>query len=183
MIRLDHRLHANSLRLAALFATIGLFVQSAVAGPSSLNDPLLEHLVGTWVLRGGIAGKPVTHAVTAQWVLAHQYIQIRETSRARTVSGTPEYDAIVYIGWDPDLKQYACLWLDSTGGNGLVGWALGHAPADASQLAFLFLDKNGEPSLHNTFAYDRVASTWTWTIDNVDKGQIQPFAKLKLTRH
>jgi hypothetical protein len=44
-------------------------------------------------------------------------------------------------------------------------------------------DGNGEPSLHNTFVYDRVASTWTRTIDNVDKGQIQPFAKLKLTRH
>jgi hypothetical protein len=183
MNRLAHRLHANSLRLAALFGTIGLLVQSAVAAASSLNDPLLDQLVGTWVLRGEIAGKPVTHAVTAQWVLAHQYIQIRETSRARTVSGTPEYDAIVYIGWDPDLKQYACLWLDSTGGNGLVGWALGHAPADAGQLAFLFLDKNGEPSIHNTFAYDRGASSWTWTIDNVDKGQIQPFAKLELRRH
>jgi hypothetical protein len=183
MNRLADRLHANSSRLAAVLATIGVFVQSAVAGPSSLNDPLLDHLVGTWVLRGEIAGRPVTHAVTARWVLAHEYIQIRETSRARTAAGTPEYAAIVYIGWDPDLKQYACLWLDSTGGNGLVGWALGHAPADASQLAFLFLDKDGEPSLHNTFAYDGVASTWTWTIDNVDKGQIQPFARLKLTRH
>jgi hypothetical protein len=173
----------NTLRLAAVLATIALFSQGTFAAQASLNDPLLEHLVGTWVMRGEIAGKPVTHSVKVQWVLAHQYIQIRETSRSRTAHGTPDYDAIVTIGWDPDLKQYACLWLDSTGGNGLVGWALGHAPADASQLAFLFLDKNGEPSLHNTFAYDRVASTWTWTIDNVDKGQIQPFAKLKLTRH
>lgn len=166
-----------------MLATIGLFVQSAVAAPSSLNNPLLEHLVGTWVLRGEIAGKPVTHAVTAQWVLGHEYIQIHETSQLGTAGGAPQYEAIVYIGWDPDLKQYACLWLDSTGGDGLVGWALGHAPADVSQLAFLFLDKSGEPSLHNTFAYDDVASTWTWTIDNVDKGQIQSFARLKLTRH
>jgi hypothetical protein len=101
----------------------------------------------------------------------------------KTAAGAPQYEAIVYIGWDPDLKQYACLWLDSTGGRGLVGWALGHAPADGGQLAFLFLDKNGEPSLHNTFTYDDAVSAWTWTIDNIDKGQIRPFAKLTLTRH
>ncbi|HTY50791.1 MAG TPA: hypothetical protein VMB48_13970 [Steroidobacteraceae bacterium] len=160
---------------------IALFAQhSAVA--QSLHDPLLGRLVGTWVLRGEIAHRPVTHTVKVQWVLAHQYIQIRETSRSRTAAGAPEYEAIVYIGWDPDLKQYACLWLDSTGGNGLVGWALGHAAPDATKLAFLFSNKNGDPSVHNTFDYDRITDTWRWTIDNMDEGKLQPFADVKLTR-
>jgi hypothetical protein len=173
---------ACALRLAALVATIGLVSQSTVAASSSLNDPLLDRLIGTWVLRGDIAGKQVTHAVNVQWVLAHEYIQIRETSRSRTAAGAPEYDAIVYIGWDADLRQYACLWLDSTGGNGLVGWAFGHAGADATKLAFLFSDKNGDPSVRNTFEYDRGTDTWRWKIDNVDKGQPRPFANVKLTR-
>jgi hypothetical protein len=159
-----------------------VLARSTVAASSSLNDPLLDRLIGTWVLRGDIAGKQVTHAVEVQWVLAHQYIQIRETSRSRTAAGAPDYDAIVYIGWNPDLRQYACLWLDSTGGNGLVGWAFGHADADATKLAFLFSDKNGDPSVHNTFAYDRTTDTWRWKIDNVDKGRLQPFANVKLTR-
>ena len=177
-----------TLRLAALAAaialaaTIALVAQSRVAASSALSDPLLDRLIGTWVLRGDIAGKQVTHAVKVQWVLAHEYIQIRETSRSRTADGAPEYDAIVYIGWDPDLKQYACLWLDSTGGNGLVGWALGHAEADAAKLAFLFSDKNGDPSVHNTFTYDRITNTWRWKIDNVDKGRLRSFANVKLTR-
>jgi hypothetical protein len=171
-----------TLRLAALLATIGLFAQSTLAAPSSLNAPLLDRLIGSWVLRGDIAGKQVTHAVKVQWVLGHQYIQIRETSRSRTAAGAPEYEAIVYIGWNPDLKQYTCLWLDSTGGNGLVGTAFGHAAADATKLAFVFSDENGDPSLHNTFTYDRIANTWSWTIDNLDKGQLQPFARVKLTR-
>ena len=111
-----------TLRLAAFLAAIGWVGQSTLAAPSSLNDPLLDRLVGTWVLRGNIAGKPVTHAVKVQWVLAHEYIQIRETSRSKKADGAPDYDAIVYIGWNPDEKQYACLWLDSTGGDGLVGW-------------------------------------------------------------
>jgi hypothetical protein len=182
MNRLAHRMKTYTLRLAALAATIALVAQSRVAASSALKDPLLDRLIGTWVLRGDIAGKQVTHAVKVQWVLAHEYIQIRETSRSRTADGAPEYDAIVYIGWDPDLKQYACLWLDSTGGNGLVGWALGHAEADATKLAFLFSDKNGDPSVHNTFTYDRITNTWRWKIDNVDKGQLQSFANVKLTR-
>ena len=90
-------------------------------------------------------------------MLGHEYIQIHETSQSKTPAGAPQYEAIVYIGWDPDLKKYACLWLDTTGGTGLAGWALGHADANASKLVFLFSDKNGDPSVHNTFAYDRMS--------------------------
>ncbi len=170
----------NTLRLAAILA-VTLLVQHAVVA-QSLHDPLLDHLIGTWVLREEIAHKQVIHTVKVQWVLAHQYIQIRETSRAKTPDGAPEYDAIVYIGWNPELKQYSCLWLDSTGGNGLVGWAIAHAEADPTKLAFLFSDQNGDPSVHNTFAYDRMTNTWRWTIDNEDKGQLKPFANVTLTR-
>ena len=86
MIRIAHpvKTYAYTLYPAALVATFSLIAQSAVAAPLSLNDPLLDRLVGTWVLRGDIAGRPVTHAVKVQWVLAHEYIQIRETSRSRT---------------------------------------------------------------------------------------------------
>lgn len=165
-----------------MLALSGRYAPHAFADNSSLNDSLLESLVGTWVLRGDIAGKPVTHAVNVQWVLGHEYIQIHETSQSKTAAGAPQYEAIVYIGWDPDLKKYACLWLDTTGGTGLAGWALGHADANASKLVFLFSDKNGDPSLQNTFAYDRRTNTWRWKIDNLDKGRLRPFADVKLTR-
>ncbi|TCV92710.1 hypothetical protein EC912_10648 [Luteibacter rhizovicinus] len=164
-----------------LVATIS-FVAQNVAVAQSLNAPLLDRLTGTWVLRGDIAGKSVTHDIVAQWVLAHQYIQIHETSRSRTAAGAPEYDAIVYIGWNPDLKQYSCLWLDSTGGNGLVGTAFGHAESNPAELAFIWSGKNGDPSLSNTFAYDRATDSWRWTIDNIDKGRHRSFANVKLTR-
>jgi hypothetical protein len=168
--------------IAMLLAISGRYSPQAFAGNSSLSDPLLEHLVGTWVLRGEIAGKSVTHAVKVHWVLDHEYIQIHETANSKTAAGAPQYEAIVYIGWDPDLKKYACLWLDSTGGNGLVGWALGHADANATQLAFQFSDKNGEPSLQNTFTYDPRTNTWRWQIDNIDRGHRQSFGDVKLTR-
>jgi hypothetical protein len=170
----------NIPRLAAILAMALIAERTAIS--QSLQDPLLDHLVGSWVLRGDIAHKQVTHAVKTQWVLAHQYIQIRETSQTKTADGAPEYDAIIYVGWDPDLKQYSCLWLDSTGGNGLVGWALGHAEAGPDKLSFLFSDKNGAPSVRNTFTYDHATNTWRWVIDNFEKGELKRFANVTLTR-
>lgn len=176
------RFRRCALALVLVLAVSGRISPPALAENSALDDPLLERLVGTWVLRGEIAGKPVTHAVDVRWVLGHEYIQIHETSESRTAAGAPRYEALVYIGWDPDLRKYACLWLDNTGGNGLVGWALGHAGADGNKLAFLFSDKAGNPSLYNTFFYDAPTNTWRWKIDNVDGGQLRPFADVALTR-
>src|SRR5271155_2842311 len=76
-------MNRRTLALSATIAAIGLVAQSRGAAPSSLNDPLLDRLIGAWVLRGEIAGRQVTHSVEAQWVLAHEYVQIRETSRSK----------------------------------------------------------------------------------------------------
>jgi hypothetical protein len=173
---------SNTVRVAALVAALSVAAVGSV-GAQALDAPLLDRLVGTWVLRGTIAGKPVVHDVTAQWVLGHQYIQIHETSRPGTVTASHAYDAIVYIGWNPDQKQYSCLWLDSTGGNGLVPTAFGHAPSNPAQLLFTWRTGDGEPTLTNTFDYDQATHSWRWTIDNIDKGQRRPFAKVQLTRN
>ena len=58
-----------------------LLACSAIGQPAPINDPLLERLVGTWVLRGTIAGKDTTHDSVAEWVLGHQYLRIHERSR------------------------------------------------------------------------------------------------------
>jgi hypothetical protein len=171
----------STVRVAAWVAVLGVTVMDTAAA-QSLDAPLLDRLVGTWVLRGTIAGKPVVHDVMAQWVLGHQYIQIHETSRPGTVIASHAYDAIVYIGWNPDQQKYSCLWLDSTGGNGLIPTAFGHAPSNPAQLLFTWRGGDGEPTLTNTFDYDRATNTWRWTIDNVEKGKHRPFANVQLTR-
>ena len=61
--------------LALTFAIVGYAQQP------TLEDPLLNHLVGHWTLTGTIRGQQTTHDVDASWVLNHQYIQLREVSR------------------------------------------------------------------------------------------------------
>jgi hypothetical protein len=162
-----------------LFVVIS--VLSAFAQQTSFEDALLDQLIGKWVLRGTIAGKETTHDIDAEWVLAHQYMQLHEVSREKDTAGVAAYEAIVFIGWDQPLQQYACLWLDVTGGGGLTGQAIGHARRDRDRIAFLFKGSDGS-LFHTTFEYDESKRTWQWLMDGEENGKLQAFARVTLTR-
>ena len=78
--------------------------------------------------------------------------------------------------------QYSCLWLDNTGGGGLVGQAIAHAKRESDKIAFLFKGADGS-LFHTTFVYDRKADTWQWLMDGEEKGKRQPFARLAMNRN
>ena len=145
------------------------------------DDPLLDHLVGTWVLRGTIAGQSTTHDVVSKWVLGHQYVRLVEVSREKGAKGRPAYEAEVFVGWDQAAGEYACLWLDSTGGDGLAPQSIARAKRDGDRLAFLFKDAGGG-AFHTTFTYDKTAGTWDWTMDAEQDGKLQPFARVTLRK-
>jgi hypothetical protein len=154
---------------------------SAMAQQSSFQDSLIERMAGNWILTGTIGGAKTTHDVTAEWVLAHQYLQMHEVSREKDSTGQPAYEAIVYFGWDQPLNQYACLWLDITGGGGLSAQAIGHAKRSGNEIPFLFKGSDGS-LFHTTFVYDKIADTWKWLMDGEENGKLQPFARVALKR-
>jgi len=147
----------------------------------TFSDPLLDHLIGKWVLQGTIAGRETTHDIAVEWVLGHQYVQLHEVSREKNANADPAYEAIVFIGWDQPLSQYACLWLDVTGGGGLSAQAIGHAGRSGDKIAFLFKGSDGS-NFHTTFVYDRDTDSWQWLMDGEENGKLQPFARVKITR-
>jgi hypothetical protein len=144
------------------------------AGP----DPLLDRLSGQWVLRGTIAGKTTTHDIDARWVLGDTYLEIHETAREKTLTGRPAYEAKIFLAWNEGKQQYVCLWLDDTA---VISEAvLGTAKRAQDEIAFVFSLK--DTTLHTTFAYDRKKDTWTWRIDDEEKGKLSPFARVELRR-
>ena len=159
-----------------LFASITISAQS-----STFQDPLLERMTGAWVLQGTIGGQETTHDVVVEWVLGHQYLRLTEVAREKDAQGRSAYEAIVFIGWDQPSGEYACLWLDSTGGGGLTGQAIGHARRNGDAIAFLFKASDGS-LFHTTFAFNREAGTWQWLMDGEEGGKLQPFARVTLTR-
>jgi hypothetical protein len=176
------KIKSSSAMVAIFFLASFILVSiSASAQQSTFQDPLLDHLIGKWVLQGTIGGSATTHDIDAEWVLGHQYVRLHEASREKDAKGQAAYEAIVFIGWDQPSSQYACLWLDTTGGGGLTGQAIGHAKRSGDDIAFLF--KAGAGSLfHTTFAYSKNTDTWEWRMDGEEKGKLQPFARVKLTR-
>ena len=164
-----------------IFAAGVLVACSASAQQSTFQDPLLDSFAGTWVLQGSIAGRQTTHDIVSEWVLGHQYVRLHEVSREKDAKGQAAYEAIVFIGWDQASSQYACLWLDSTGGGGLSAQAIGYAKRSGDEIAFLFKGQDGS-TFHTTFAYSKASDTWAWLMDGDDGGKLQPFARVILTR-
>ena len=153
----------------------------AVAQQPGFQDALLDRFAGEWILQGTIGGNETTHDIVAEWVLGHQYLRFHEVSRESSDVGVPEYEAIVFIGWDQASSQYACLWLDSTGGGGLSAQAIGHAKRGGDELAFVFEIGDGT-AFHTTFVYIRNSDTWQWQMDWEKDGVRKPFARVTLTR-
>lgn len=142
---------------------------------------LLNHLAGAWVLRGTIAGKPTVHDIQAMWVLNHEYLQIHEISREKDAGGGAAYEAIIYIGWDAKARQYTCLWLDTTSGEGLSSGVIARANPAGDSIPFLF-PMSASDQIHTTFIYDKTSDSWQWLIDDVANGKSQRFADVKLSQ-
>ncbi len=145
-----------------------------------LKDPLLDAMTGDWVLKGRIGGRETVHDIGVDWVLGHQYVCIRETSREMDSSGHPAYEAHVYVGWDQAASEYVCVWLDVWGG--VSAQSIGRAKPHGDEMPFVFRDTSNAIVFHTTFIYDRTARTWRWVMDNEDQGKLQPFARLSLSR-
>lgn len=164
------------------FFALGLLVSISVfAQTSALHDPLLDRMVGKWVLQGTIAGRETTHDIVSEWVLGHQYLRIQEVSREKTASNQPAYEAIVLIGWDPKSSQYTCLWLDNTGPWDFTSQGIGRAKRSGDAVTFRFGSNDGS-GVNTTFSYDKNADAWQWLIDNETGGKIRAFARVRLTR-
>jgi hypothetical protein len=158
-----------------------LISRPATAQQSTFQDSLLDHMIGRWQLHGTIGGSETIHEIAAEWVLGHQYVRLQEKSHEKNADGEPAYEAIVFIGWDQPSDQYACLWLDITGGGGLSAQAIGHGKRNGGEIAFLFKGSDGS-SFHTTFLYHRDTDIWQWQMDGEENGKLQPFARVRLTR-
>lgn len=166
------------MRYAIAFAAL-LAATPAAAQQATFNDPLVSHLAGKWVLTGQINNGQVVHDITADWVLAHQYLQLHEVAREKNKDGSPVYQATVYIGWDAKKQIYDCVWLDDYGS--ISTQSLGYAKPDGNRIAFVFQDRDDAGSFHTTFTWHPESGIWTMDMDQVTNGKSQPFARTTLT--
>jgi hypothetical protein len=173
--RMNNAAMKRFVLLAAIFTALTVRAQQA-----PVSSPLLDHLAGKWLMQGTVGKQAATHEFDAEWVIDHHYLLFHEVSREKNDKVEPQYEAMVFIGWNEKTKQYACVWMDVYGGATVE--SIGLATPKENELAFVFRDEHGETSFTNTFTYDPKTNTWDDRLDNVVKGKAEPFARFKLTK-
>jgi hypothetical protein len=79
------------LRLSAIAMILFCLTVAALAETDGRNarfdDPLLDNLTGRWDAPGQVVGRPTASMVTADWVLNHQFLQLKlEDAATRSAS-------------------------------------------------------------------------------------------------
>lgn len=101
--------------MSLLFATWG-FAQGG--GPKSLQDELLDGLVGKWVATGTSHGLSVPQTVQVDWVLNHQFIRIDQKTLENRPGWDIPYEALLFIGYDRAKERYVLHSLTVAGASG-----------------------------------------------------------------
>jgi Protein of unknown function (DUF1579) len=123
-----------------------------------VKDNLLDRLVGKWKVTGMVAGDEVSQSCVVDWVLNHQFLRIHFLDVKKR---PPEYEAMVFLGYDNMSERYIIHWLDVFGGR--YSETLGYGTKkDESAILFVFEGHTGP--LHNTFSWDSKSKTWKMLI-------------------
>jgi hypothetical protein len=107
-----------------------------------LEDPLLQGLVGGWLLVGSVGRRRVAYTMRGYWVLDHRFFRLSVKH--------PSYRATVHIGYDHVRKSLIAHWLDTLGGRPSATLGLGQRVGSALQFDFEY---PAGPS-HVTFTFD-----------------------------
>jgi hypothetical protein len=152
---------------------IGAAVLLAASRPPPLKDPFLDNFVGDWsVVRKMGNGRAVESTVHGEWVLNHQFVQLHYGAGEKV----PEYEALVFIGFNETAKSYVCHWVDIFGGH-YSGVGRGKLDPNLPGIEFRFDSKDG--SLTNKFGFDLETKSWTSLIRQEENGQWKTFAEEK----
>lgn len=144
---------------------IGQQPEPPLDGPQrSFQDPLLEHLTGTWAMVGAVRSRPANYSLHVEWVLNHQFIRLE----MRDVADPPAYQATVYIGYDNTSERYVAHWLDAFGGR--FSETLGFGKRSGNAIVFVFEYPDGP--FHTTFTRDSEAKGWSVLMEDRGKGGV-----------
>ncbi len=124
------------------------------------HDDLLDKLVGKWRISGNVVGRKLEQLGEVKWVLNHQFLQLHflDVSLADPKDPTPNYEALVYIGYDNMSERYVMFWLDIFGGR--FAETMGFGTRQSSD-AIMFVFQYPDGPLKNTFTLNKAQGTWT----------------------
>ena len=139
------------------------------------RDELLDNLVGDWKLTRKMRAQSVENRVKAEWALNHQFLLVH----MKDVANPPNYEVMVFIGYDNTSERYVAHWIDVFGGRFSETLGYGKRSGNAIQFVFEYLDG----PFHNTFTWNPESKTWVFLMEQKDQtGKWKVFAEDRLAR-
>jgi hypothetical protein len=152
------------LLLVLLALTAGAVPQTKpepLDGPNKIfHDELLDNLQGRWKVTGTIRSQPREMELSAEWVLNHQFLLVRQRD-ANATEGKLAYEAQIYVGYDNASERYVVHWIDIFGGR--TSETLGYGRRSGNGIKFVFEYPDGP--FHNTFTWNAEAKTWHFLLE------------------
>lgn len=155
--------------MAVLFFVSATLLAQSDGRDTILKDALLDNLVGRWNAPGRVHGRDAQATVTAEWVLNHQFLEVKLDDT--------DYDAWIFIGYDFRSERYVVHWIDVFGGRSSE--TLGYGTRDGDSLRIIF--EYGDGPFRNTLTWMAREKSWHWLIESKDQaGRWKTFAEYDL---
>jgi hypothetical protein len=165
---------ANLLAALLLVASGTLGIQASASG-NNADDAYLDHLQGSWVMEGNYAGKPVRYRAEGQRVLRGAFLKLRMIDAA----SPPQYEAELFLGFDPKANDYIAHWLDNFGAAGARVVARGERQGEILTVTFPY----AEGAFRDTFTWQPAAKSWSLLMESQRSDAAwKTTAKFTLTR-
>ena len=168
-------LFSISLVLLISAFPLSLTAQDLDGKDKIFKDELVDNLAREWKLTRKIRGQSLENTVKAEWVLDHQFLLVH----MKDVATPPQYEAMVYIGYDNTSDRYVAHWIDVFGGR--FSETFGYGGREVNSIKFVFEYPDGP--FHNTFTWNPANKTWLFLMERKDKsGKWVMFAEDSLVR-
>lgn len=164
------------------FPALGLLTYLAASVAIARSHPeipkrpqALRELDGHWIMSGDVMGKPVTYRMTAGPTLHGNFTEMHMDD----VQRPSQYEARVFIGYDPKGDRVIVHWMDSFGAAYSIPH--GNGSIDGNTIAFTFPYPGGP--FRDTLTYQPDLKTWTLVIESSTAGgSWQHFARYDISR-
>lgn len=168
------RNNASIIATALLAIAVATSVSEAKSTPS-IDETYLDALRGTWDMPGTFGGRPIRYSAQGQRVLQGGFVRLHMID----ASSPPQYEADVFIGFDPKANDYVAHWLDRFGAAGAR--VVGRGVRDGERLVITF--PYAEGAFRDTFIRQPTTRSWSLLLESqaVD-GTWSTFASYTLAR-
>jgi hypothetical protein len=149
--------------------------EPAQSAPHKAEEVLLDALQGRWNMTGTVMGMPVRYHAEGARVLQGGFLRLHMID----ASSPPQYEASVYLGYDPKAGDYIAHWLDNFGAAGARVVGTGSRQG-SDRIVILYPYADG--TFRNTFTWTAATRSWTLLIESQQaNGRWTTFASYTLT--